>query len=253
MVNPAFTGYVKIGKTTKDPDIRAREVSSSTGVPAPYAVAWDAFVSDCHHVERLVHRRLAHARARNDREFFAIPLREAVSVLAEVVTPYLLEQGTLYRTASAEVENSPPSPHSLGAVGTPPVQQSRHRHPQAAAREELIQASEDTKAVRGEEPPDDGADKTVARIQFEVLAENPYEFTEHEFYYEVRVVRRKRTDLKLELYNIKLIPLLKRYGWGIHRNSEGKLALVACESDRYEELLTDPSVKKTRAYRSKVP
>ena len=80
LVNPAFTGYAKIGKTTNDPAIRAKELSSSTGVPVPYAVAWDAVVSDRHYVERLVHRRLAHARARNDREFFAVPLREAVSV-----------------------------------------------------------------------------------------------------------------------------------------------------------------------------
>jgi T5orf172 domain-containing protein len=93
LVNPAFTGYVKVGKTAKDPDIRARELSSSTGVPAPYAVAWDAFVSDCHHVERLVHLRLANARARNDREFFAIPLREAVWVLAEVATPCARSRG----------------------------------------------------------------------------------------------------------------------------------------------------------------
>jgi hypothetical protein len=84
LVNPAFTGYAKIGKTTNDPAIRAKELSSSTGVPVPYAVAWDAVVSDRHYVERLVHRRLAHARARNDREFFAVPLREAVSVLAEL-------------------------------------------------------------------------------------------------------------------------------------------------------------------------
>jgi transposase-like protein len=40
---------------------------------------------------------------------------------------------------------------------------------------------------------------------------------------------------------------------GVHRDAEGKLALVACESERYRELLADPSVKKTRAYRSKAP
>jgi hypothetical protein len=174
-----------------------------------------------------------------------------LAVLAEVATPYLLEQGTPQRTASAKTENPPASARTLRAEGTLAVQQPGHR--QAAGREELIQVSEDSRAVRGEEPPDNGADKTVARIQFEVLAENPYKFTEHEFYYEVHVVRRKRTDLKLESYNIKRIPLLKRYGWGIHRDAEGKLALVACESDRYEELLADPSVKKTQAYRSNAP
>lgn len=251
LVNPAFTGYVKIGRTTKDPETRARELSSFTGVPAPYAVAWDAFVSDCHNVERLAHRRLAHARVRNDREFFAIPLREAVSLLAEIVAPYLLEQGTPHPPASVEVENSPAPSHTSQPVGTPVVQQPRERYRRAAAGEELIQVSEDTEAVRGEEPPEDGTHKTVVRIQYEVLAENPYEFTEQGFYHEVHVVRRRRTDLKIGAYSIKRMPLLKKYGWGIHRDIEGKLALVACESDRYRELLSDPSVRKTKAYRSK--
>jgi len=74
LVNPAFPGFLKIGKSTKEPEARARELSSGSGVPAPYAVAWDAFVSDCDRVEGLIHEQLAHARSRKDREFFAVPL-----------------------------------------------------------------------------------------------------------------------------------------------------------------------------------
>ena len=62
LVDPAFPGYVKIGKTTKDPEVRARELSRGTGIPAPYGVAWDALVSNGDEVERLIHQRLAHAR-----------------------------------------------------------------------------------------------------------------------------------------------------------------------------------------------
>jgi hypothetical protein len=39
LINPAFAGFVKIGKTTKDSEVRAREVSAGSGVPAPYAIA----------------------------------------------------------------------------------------------------------------------------------------------------------------------------------------------------------------------
>ena len=66
LINPAFAGFVKIGKTSKDPAVRARELSAGTGVPAPYAVAWDLLVSDCDHVERLIHHRgYAAARTRS--------------------------------------------------------------------------------------------------------------------------------------------------------------------------------------------
>ena len=70
LINPAFAGFVKIGKTTKDPEVRAREVSAGSGVPAPYAVAWDVLVDDCDHVERMIHQQLAPARSRKDRELF---------------------------------------------------------------------------------------------------------------------------------------------------------------------------------------
>ena len=86
--NPAFHGLVKVGKTTKDPEARARELSSGSGVPDRYAVRWRALVNDCHQVERLIHQRLAHARARNDREFFAIPLEEAISIASRIAAPF---------------------------------------------------------------------------------------------------------------------------------------------------------------------
>lgn len=88
LVNPAFSGLVKIGRTTKEPESRARELSSGSGVPSPYAVAWHALVTDCEHVERLIHQKLAHARTRNDREFFAVPLKEAISIVSNIVRPY---------------------------------------------------------------------------------------------------------------------------------------------------------------------
>lgn len=88
LINPAFAGFVKIGKTTKNPEVRAREVSSGTGVPAPYAVAWDVLVDDCDQVERVIHQQLAPARARKDREFFALPLKRAIAVASSIAAPF---------------------------------------------------------------------------------------------------------------------------------------------------------------------
>lgn len=43
----------------------------------------------------------------------------------------------------------------------------------------------------------------------------------------------------------------KRYGWGIHHNEQGKLALYAIESDEYQSLINDPSLKQVKAMRSR--
>ncbi|OYU82415.1 MAG: hypothetical protein CFE24_15615, partial [Flavobacterium sp. BFFFF2] len=46
-------------------------------------------------------------------------------------------------------------------------------------------------------------------------------------------------------------PLTKRYAWGIHSNSEGKIALIAAGTDEYEKLINDPNLKKYKAMKSK--
>ena len=45
-------------------------------------------------------------------------------------------------------------------------------------------------------------------------------------------------------------PLAKRYGWGIHNNADGKIALIAVESAAYKQLLDDPGTTKIKAFRS---
>lgn len=54
--------HYKIGKTTKDPVIRAQELSSATGVPQPFEVIYHELVADCDRAERLVHDKLAQYR-----------------------------------------------------------------------------------------------------------------------------------------------------------------------------------------------
>ncbi|CAH1531384.1 hypothetical protein P5868_004794 [Vibrio parahaemolyticus] len=93
-------------------------------------------------------------------------------------------------------------------------------------------------------PPNNGR---IPRISYDVLSENPYVFTEEEFYHEVHVVRRQREDLNLATYNIRKSELLQQFGWGIHRNSEGKLALIPAESAKYKEL--SQKLHTQRAYR----
>ncbi|MCH5598813.1 DUF6157 family protein [Niabella ginsengisoli] len=45
-------------------------------------------------------------------------------------------------------------------------------------------------------------------------------------------------------------PLTKRYGFGVHANSEGKIALYGVGSKEYSKLIKDPGIKKVKAMRT---
>ncbi|OGU11433.1 MAG: hypothetical protein A2075_22730 [Geobacteraceae bacterium GWC2_58_44] len=116
--------------------------------------------------------------------------------------------------------------------------------------EELIEVAEDSPATSSVIP-SDGTPKTIARVKYEVLTENPYRYTEREFFKVVHFDIRGRRDLKIESYNIKRAALVRQFGWGIHRSVNGTLALIPMESPRYKELQGMVAVKKTKAYRTK--
>lgn len=82
--NPALSSeLLKIGKTTKDVELRARGLST-TGLPEEFRVLHFVQVPDCHLAEAIVHKRLAEHRVKSNREFFRVSLTHAKSVLEEV-------------------------------------------------------------------------------------------------------------------------------------------------------------------------
>ncbi len=50
--------------------------------------------------------------------------------------------------------------------------------------------------------------------------------------------------------HLRMSPLAKRYGWGIHNNADGKIALIAIESSAYKQLLDEPDTTKIKAFRT---
>lgn len=84
LLNPTMPGYLKIGMTTRTPEERAREISQATGVPIPYTVAFAEEVVDCSEAERLIHARLNKYRVNAGREFFHLPLRDAIRELSDI-------------------------------------------------------------------------------------------------------------------------------------------------------------------------
>jgi hypothetical protein len=44
--------------------------------------------------------------------------------------------------------------------------------------------------------------------------------------------------------------LTKTYGFGIHSNSEGKIALFGAETNEYQQFVANPKIKKVKAMKS---
>ena len=43
----------------------------------------------------------------------------------------------------------------------------------------------------------------------------------------------------------------KQFGWGVHADNEGRVAIYSIASKRYRELAQDPGTKQVKAMRSK--
>ncbi len=85
LTNSAYKkNFLKIGMTTRTPEKRANEISSSTGVPEKFRVAYKRIVPDCRKAEKLIHNKLDKFRNSNNREFFVLPLEKAEKIINDI-------------------------------------------------------------------------------------------------------------------------------------------------------------------------
>ena len=123
----------------------------------------------------------------------------------------------------------------------------------------LIDLAEDCPSSTSEEPPVK-AKPSVANYQFETIKKSPYKWTSDDVIFGGFARRNDIPDSEYEDEKDKFFakgqaclrasPLPKRYGWAIHHNSEGKVALIDVSSEQYQTLMNDPKIKKVRAMRS---
>ena len=120
----------------------------------------------------------------------------------------------------------------------------------------FIEVAEDTKADCGIKPPKKDK-KTVAEMQYELIAENPYKYTSDDILFLVFADRNELTKAEYQQGRedffskgqpcFRASPLTKTYGFGIHSDSSGKVALFGMETDEYLKLLADKKIKKIKA------
>jgi hypothetical protein len=124
----------------------------------------------------------------------------------------------------------------------------------------FIEVAEDCPVKAAEIPPQK-EEKTAANIQFEMVAHNPYKYTSDDVLFHVYATKNKLSGSKLKEEREKFFskgqacfrssPLTKRYGWGVHNDEKGKIAIYAIESPEYKKFVKDKSLEHTRGMRSK--
>jgi hypothetical protein len=84
MTNKSFDGLIKIGRTTKDPIDRAKQLSRPTGVPESFDVSIYCKVCDCIDAEKKIHKILDTYRHKKKREFFHVPTEIAQEYVVQI-------------------------------------------------------------------------------------------------------------------------------------------------------------------------
>lgn len=120
--------------------------------------------------------------------------------------------------------------------------------------------ADDCPVTNAEIPKSKNENKTIAEMQFEMIFNNPYKYSSDDVIFGVFASRNDISDNELEEAKSKFFSkgqpcmrssaLAKRYGWGVHSNSEGKIAIFAIESEEYKMFQEDNNIQHTKAMRS---
>ncbi|MBD2870648.1 DUF6157 family protein [Paenibacillus arenilitoris] len=121
----------------------------------------------------------------------------------------------------------------------------------------FITVSPDCPAEFGTVPPDKKDGRTKPGLEYELAAGHPYGYTQEEMLYEVHVrhkgyspevLAEKGEEIRAEFFSkpkacFRASMLPKKYGWGVHFNEEGKMALVPMESEAYHRFASNEEGK----------
>lgn len=131
----------------------------------------------------------------------------------------------------------------------------------------FITVAPDCPADRAIVPPEKKNGKTKHGIEYDLIASAPYRYTQEELLYQVHIRHKGYTaeelsqrgeQLRAEFFQkpkpcLRASMLPKKFGWGIHFDHEGKIALYAVDSPEYERFVQGSyeQVKLLSAMRNK--
>ncbi len=124
----------------------------------------------------------------------------------------------------------------------------------------FIEIADDCPVSAAEVPPVKGNGRSAANIQYDILSKNPYKFTSDDVLFMVYAEKQDLTEPELpkareQFFSkgqpcFRASPLTKRYGWGVHNDKDGKIALFGCETDNYEKMSENKGLTVVKAMKS---
>lgn len=112
----------------------------------------------------------------------------------------------------------------------------------------FIAVADDSTATEGTVPPTKADDPSVAARTFAMIAEHPYGHTSGDVIFTVFADRhgipeQERAAARDAFYArgqacLRASALGKRYGWGVHADADGRIALVGVETAEYADFVT---------------
>jgi hypothetical protein len=122
----------------------------------------------------------------------------------------------------------------------------------------FITVSADCPATAGVEPANGNS---VAGLQYALLRGEPYSFTSDDLLFEVFARRNGIDDHKREIARaaffskpqacLRASPLAKQYGWGLHHDERGRVAVYGVETDAYRKLAARDDLKLVPGMRNR--
>lgn len=129
-------------------------------------------------------------------------------------------------------------------------------------RDTFILVAEDSTAEAGTVPPERAGKPTIAGLMYAMISENAYTFTSDDVIFGVHAERNGIPEEELDAARdayfstgrpcLRASDLTKRFGWGVHHDGDGHVALYGVETPEYARFRDAPGgVKVLRAMRSK--
>ncbi|MGG3556497.1 DUF6157 family protein [Peribacillus frigoritolerans] len=125
----------------------------------------------------------------------------------------------------------------------------------------LITISEDSKVSSAKVPVFRNEKPTIAYIEHDLINNNPYKFTQEDVQFKKYLIKNQMeaenaAELREQFFSkskacFRASPLVKNYGWGIHYNNQGKIAIYDVNSEMYNQLLKQDDITKLKGMRSK--
>jgi Family of unknown function (DUF6157) len=131
----------------------------------------------------------------------------------------------------------------------------------------LIAIADDCPVTSSVVPAEPGARVTIAGLQYRMLADNPYVYTQEDILFQTWYQRQdlpeqspeQRERLRHEFFSkpqacLRSSPLPKKFGWGLLFDEHGRVALCPASSPIYTKIINGQAgrnVKVLKALRSK--